>query len=392
MRVRNNVSLGLWGRLKQITSPPHTPNQSIKIDSNGPIGPLRMTTETHFTVSDIGSEVLIRRIYSEKNINLRLRPIVLVHGVACNGNIFRTPIDGIGSPYDLQTHSMANYLAENGFDVYVAHLSTSKRVVRRFSSKHEASRHYKEEQYQFPPLIDFDKLLFNELPALIKKVLAIHKYSEDLFYLGHSMGGMLAYAYLGTCGSDKIKAAVTIGSPIRFDQITIKALDAIDKLAQLAGLGDKKNPVARAADNLVPLGIFLSHTHHIPVVRKLANYGYAVQNVEKETAETYFRKSAEPFPPQLREQFLKWSITKGFTSFGGNINYADSMRGIKVPFLLLGGRRDHLARNVSEAASKIRGAEYREADAGHGDLIFGRNASFQVWGPIVDWLFLQNEL
>jgi len=283
-------------------------------------------------------------------------------------------------------------LAEYGFDVYVVHLSTSKRVFRRFSSKHKESQHFGNENYDFHPRIDFDKLVAEEFPTLLDKVLEINGCHDELFYLAHSMGGMMAYAHLGIHDCKKIKAAVTYGSSIYYNQINIQALDAADKLARLVGMGGEKNPVRQAAENLVPLGVLLSRTHKVPGIRRIANTGYAVDQVKERTASLYFRKAAESFSPQLRKQFLRWSKTQSFTSYDGNTDYADAMRSIQTPFLLFGGRQDRLGKNVHEAASRLRNSTYIEIDAGHGDLIFGKHAMTLVWGPTVDWLIQQNDL
>ena len=55
-----------------------------------------------------------------------------------------------------------------------------------------------------------------DIPALLGEI-ERQTGSSEVHWVGHSMGGMLLYLYAGRYGSQRIRRAVTLGSPIRFD-------------------------------------------------------------------------------------------------------------------------------------------------------------------------------
>lgn len=61
---------------------------------------------------------------------------------------------------------------------------------------------------------DIDDHVEKDIPALIDAVCRIAG-SEQVHWVGHSMGGMLLYLYSARHGSDRIRRSVTLGSPAR---------------------------------------------------------------------------------------------------------------------------------------------------------------------------------
>ena len=122
-------------------------------------------------------------------------------------------------------NSFVDYLALNGFDVYVAELRG-----------HGKSLHLKERyNWNVQTFLDFD------MPAIVNKVLE-ESGQKQLFWIGHSMGGMLLLAYLISAGLNKdsalydaslIRGGITVGSPVQFNQPSLIALASLYKATAL---------------------------------------------------------------------------------------------------------------------------------------------------------------
>ena len=98
-------------------------------------------------------------------------PVVLVHGVLCNGGVFA---------------AMAGKLADAGLGpVYVLSYG--------------------------PPLHPIERFVI-QLDALIRKARAATG-ASSVIIVGHSMGGLVARAYLQRHGSDSVARVVTVGTP-----------------------------------------------------------------------------------------------------------------------------------------------------------------------------------
>jgi polyhydroxyalkanoate synthase len=119
-------------------------------------------------------------------------PILLVHGISANERNM-----------DLEKVSMARWFAQHGRDAW----TLSLRGTGESDSIDES--HGRE-----GPIV-FDDYWKHDLPAAIAYVKTVSN-AEAIDYAGHSMGGMVLYAYLSQ-GGQGIHAAATLGSPTRLD-------------------------------------------------------------------------------------------------------------------------------------------------------------------------------
>ncbi len=107
-------------------------------------------------------EIAIHRFKNKKS---NFPPILLIHGSIENGKVF----------YSKSGKGLAPYLAQQGFDVYVADLRG------RGASKPAVSRHSRTSQTD---------TITEELPAIINKVKEVSGY-DSLHFGAHSWGGVL---------------------------------------------------------------------------------------------------------------------------------------------------------------------------------------------------------
>jgi pimeloyl-ACP methyl ester carboxylesterase len=356
---------------------------STKIDRDVSVAPHFLKTENLHASID-GREVFIKRIFSTEHLDKNLPPVIMAPGLSSNGNIFRVTVDGKVLEIDNDL-SYANHLAGKGHDVYIAHFSYSSRVFRRFVARYcPGSKHFNNKiPYNFPDHISFDSLIEEEVPVLINKVLE-RSGKKQVFWIGHSMGAMLMYAYLAKTKDPRIKGVAAIGGPVTFSQTAIKLIGYANRAANLLGL-EETNPVSVVSKNIVPLSNIVSRTpgkvlKWTPGIDVLLN----PQNVSSNAIKMLFKRVAEPIPAGIKRSFFRWIRT-------GKFDYFDKMSEIETPFLFIGGLDDQLAtpdsvRLAHERIAADKNDFYLLEGFGHEDLIFGKRAPEEVWKRTDAWM------
>jgi len=117
-------------------------------------------------------------------------PVLLCHGMSSN----RWDMDGPGRV------SLARYLVKRGYDVWVVELRGAGRSTR--------PTWWNGKRYDWR----FEDYVQHDGPAALRKVLR-ETGARQVHWVGHSMGGMIAYALLMSPVHHKIASAVTLGSP-----------------------------------------------------------------------------------------------------------------------------------------------------------------------------------
>jgi pimeloyl-ACP methyl ester carboxylesterase len=120
-------------------------------------------------------------------------PVILCHGISANARNMDLDAE----------HSMARYFAAHGREAWTM-------SVRGTGD----SDGIDPDKGRLPP-ITFDAFWRFDLPAVIRTVKAVSG-AAAVDYVGHSMGGLIAYAYLAT-GGDGLNAVATLGTPTRLD-------------------------------------------------------------------------------------------------------------------------------------------------------------------------------
>jgi len=290
-------------------------------------------------------------------------PLVLCHGLGANR--FNFDLDA--------SCSLARDLCARGFDVWVLELRGAGASDRPSWS---SGRRWG---------WDFDTHVTLDLPAalgLVRRVTGVRR----VFWLGHSMGGMLGYALLPGAGPDELAGVVAVASPGRVDR---SALLRPRWLARALCL--------LPAVPFGPIGRFLSPFLGSPpgfVARPFYHPG-AVEPRLVRRALTNLNES--PCSALVR-QFLGWSAGGGFTSRGGERDYLAELGKARAPVLLVAAHRDELAPPDSVIpVYEALGSQDRqirvfgldagdERDFGHGDLVLGRHAAALVYPELAEWL------
>lgn len=297
-------------------------------------------------------------VWHQKSPNRRFRePVILCHGLANNHRVHDLPGDA----------SLAHALTVAGFDCYLVDLRTtlSARAPRLFAD------------------VTFDDLVTGDVPALVEAI-RVHAKSEHALWVGHSLGGLLALA----SQPPALKGLVTVGSPV-FYASHRWGLPLLRSGAFAAGFGRLRIDWFSAV--LAPfVGWWPWWLPNLPVANLRQLDGW----VQRGTLAAVMA----PIPRGLLRQFARWVKDDSFCSLDGVVDYRARIGESTIPALVVGGVRDAIspvaAVKQHHALVAPHGAELllvgtefgHKADAGHGDLMLGRDAATEVFPRIAAWL------
>jgi len=146
--------------------------------------------ELHTIQTEDGWQLSLYRFVPAEGIARREVPLVFAHGLNMNRTSWALSPRG----------NLLRAMAERGHDVFA--------VEYRGTAQ---SRPLSGSRWRY----GIDDIVDQDLPALLSGICKISG-SEQVHWVGHSMGGMLLYLYCARHGSDKIRRVATLGSPVRF--------------------------------------------------------------------------------------------------------------------------------------------------------------------------------
>ena len=317
-------------------------------------------------------------------------PVILCHGLGYNG-LFWALDDNI---------NLAKYLSKKGFDVWVlslrgAGLSTKPgiSVIKNLTE----SRPGEFKNVSFKPSVlnwTIDDYIKYDIPAALKFVTE-QTGKEKVTWIGHSLGGMIMYAYLGMNEPDLIKSVATIGSPIIIPQPPNQILSAFVNNKHLLKAFLIVN-TRTGATGIAPFQKFIITPDEILFFNR--------NNVKDETVKKVLSYVVEDIPVGVVNQIIDLIQTGFFKSSDGSINYTDQIKNIDLPMLLACGKADNLAppESVRLVFNQIKSenktfimfgtANGYKHDYGHNDLILGTIANKEVYPKIYNWLKINAEL
>ena len=340
-----------------------------------------------FPMTSDGWTLHLRRYRSRTALSADRLPVVLCHGLSCNGRF-----------WDLaEKVSLVRYLVRLGYDVWVptlrgAGLSTKpalsiirealqfrlpdfSRVVTSASFFRKSRRDWNLEDY-----------VHRDIPAIIDTVKR-ETGRAGVVWIGHSMGGMAMFGYLIKCNRGDVACLVTLGSPMYMPQppseVYRKALAHVRLLR-----------IGRALFNSqFPAGIGVL-TGRLPLEYLRGNR----DNLDTDVMRSFYRNVMDDVPAGLLNQLLDFVATGSLVSSDGSVNYSAELGQVKVPVLCIAGAADNMcdSSGIRMSYENVGSTDrtYAEmglsggfsADYGHIDLVLGRNASREVYPLISNWL------
>lgn len=297
-------------------------------------------------------------------------PVLLCHGMASN----RWDMAGPGRV------SLAHYLVRRGYDVWVVELRGAGRSTR------PTLWNGKRYNWRFEDYVQHDG------PAALRTVLR-ESGASQVHWIGHSMGGMIAYALLMSPVHHKIASAVTLGSPT-MSNVGHPLLD----------FGVPYRELLRYMPARVPLGTLARWgAPFAPLVARLLSdsireLGWHEGNADVPLLRTLMLTAVEDLPVALLREFARWYDTKSMSDRYGMFDFTEHLERITAPILIIAGSRDGLtpARDLErvyrriasrDKAFRVIGTEHGCArDYSHADLILGLHAPDDVYPVILEWL------
>lgn len=294
-------------------------------------------------------------------------PMILCHGLTSTAYSFDLG-NGLG---------LGRYLADQGYDVWMLNLRG-----RAFSSKPGDKNSDHKFDWRIDDYIEYD------VPAALDYVRE-KTGSDKVTWIGHSMGGMVIYGYLGKYGQDKVDKLVIIGSPVKFtphDSFTLGVVSAGQSVFR-EGWGV---PVHRGA-------ILLSGYPEV-MPEKIVGLIVNRDNFCDDTLCRYMANSVPDLSGSTMRQIGDWYTNDRFQSADGTTNYRENIRNITLPALVMAGKLDHVAPSwmvypgyemltskdkTFHILGQVSGCKQ---DHGHGGIILGDNAETEVYQVIARWL------
>jgi len=272
-----------------------------------------------------------------------------------------------------EQYSLARFLAGRGFDTWVVEL----RGRGRSRPMDGCPR---------PRDWTFDDLARTDVPSAIAFVQREVAHRR-LCWIGHSLGGMVLYAYLGLGGGEpRPAAAVTLGSPVMFPRARSPLWERLGSLALAL-------PIPRSVPQRPVLGALWHVAHWFGGL----GIGMNPENVDPAVVRIALRRAMCNVSRDKLRQLARWSTTGEFASVDGTIDYRANLRRVETPTLVIGGALDRLAPPaVAEKAYDLLGTREKRvvilkeshgfsADYGHLDMIFGRRSRQEVFPLVAEW-------
>ena len=329
-----------------------------------------------YAVTEDGWEIAVYH-YPAKNEKQDKYPVVLCHGMALNSFYWHVTAD----------NNFPQWLADRGYDVWACDLrgngqSRYRKRYDRFvgiNTRKKSGAYWTVDDYA-----NFD------VPAVLRYV-SEKTGKPKISWIGHSMGGMVLYAYLVNHPDDELVGNfVTLGSPIIMPQPPNDILGKMVKDADIINVAlDMK---------LMKMVLRSAATASLMAPNELDILYYRRDNVTSAAIVSLWANSCENIERGVSEQLMEMVKTGDFWSAALDTDYATEARRINVPILLICAKADNMAPEIAVqyAYHRVGSADktYRlfalankySADYGHCDLITGKNARREVYPVIIEWL------
>ncbi len=300
------------------------------------------------------------RLYRKRPAGGEGEPVLLCHSAGSNRFNFQFP----------RGASLMTTLVEAGYDCWMVEL----RGYRSSEPPFGRTRNDPE----------FDDYLLQDLPAVVDFIRNATGYGK-IHWVGHSMGGMLLYAFDLTYGAEALASGTTLGAPPGFQGVNFR-YPAVT-LAMLRSSRALVEAVARAGSPLLKFS--KPRFGVLPI-----NW----ENVHPRMDTAAFFHLLEITPPHVAHDLATIAATKNWIMDRGAVDVAGRLDALETPLFAIFGANDSFiptsrAEAFFEAISNpdkrllVLGKRYgHAADYNHVDLTMSRAGRKEVFEPIVAWI------
>lgn len=312
--------------------------------------------EVHYVKTKDGWQIRVCRFTK----NLGNLPILFVHGFGSNQNNFTRPV----------RFSMVDYLMEKNYDCWTMEMRYCKSSIPPKNKCHEDST--------------IDDVLLYDIPAVIDFILK-QTGQNSLYWIGHSLGGMLLYAYLVYYGSNKIAGGTTLGAPLGFKDVKPNISQKLISVVKR-----RLSFYIFLLKLIVPLLKFL----------QLDNPFFPVnpKNLHRALTSWDLCKMIEAPSSKMLETLADWYINNKWEMLNGELKPMENIENINIPLQLFFAQADPFVNiqtayefyeklpNPSKEILVLGKQNGFRHDYNHCDLAFGEYCEKEVFEPINLWI------
>jgi len=287
-------------------------------------------------------------------------PVFLCHGFMSNQFSFALPAG----------RALVDVLCANGYDCWVVDLRGSLSSMPAPGTTRDDPT--------------FDDYLLKDIPSVLEFIRNRTGHSK-VHWIGHSMGGMLLYAYDMVFGTELLASGTTLGSPVGFRDLWSHDPSPLVRLRRGSLL------LFRGIGRVV-LWVFTVFHPRDPVIP------FNWDNMDPAVKGRDLFGAFEAPPPRVAALLAQSVRENALRVKDGEVEVIGSLGELRVPLFAIYGGGDSVtltprARNFFE---RLPNADKRllilskenghSADYGHVDLLMGRACEREVFAPIVEWL------
>lgn len=276
--------------------------------------------------------------------------------------------------------SLARHLQRAGWDVWVLELRGAGQSRRRLQLPRA--------RYGWT----FEDYAHHDVPAAISLVRDLTG-QPRVFWVGHSLGGMVAYAALMTPIADSFAGVVTLASPGMTD-IGHEALDRWIALRRWLRFAPARLPSRWAAWIGSPFAGAIASS--VPTL--IRDWTWHPDNLDLDVVRFMMRHGVEDLPRSLLVEFARWYEAKRMSDRYKLFSFGDHFERIRAPMLVIAGGRDRLTppADLRRLVDRLGSADKTFWLAGHAsglaheyshvDLVLGRHAPEEIYPVVAGWL------
>ncbi|HOZ45593.1 MAG TPA: alpha/beta fold hydrolase [Candidatus Hydrogenedentes bacterium] len=303
------------------------------------------------------------RLFRYRPVRGRGEPVFLCHGMFGNRFNYTLPAG----------MSLVDTLIAKGYDCWVIDLRGTRSSTPPFGRSRTE--------------VTMDGYLNADLPTAIDYVLQSTGYPK-VHWVGHSMGGMLLYAYEEAFGNAQIASGVTLGSPPGFAGASFRVPGFLLQLLNL--FPGTLNTVLRA---LTPLASKVS------LMQKFAPTNW--DNMNPSLGSGALFNMLDTMPPRVAEALSSAVQTNTLVLKkldGTDVDVIGGLNALHTPLFAIYGAKDPFVafgtaqRFFDELPGKDKKMMVLSEENGfvedysHVDLTFSRDGKAEVYEPIGDWI------
>jgi lysosomal acid lipase/cholesteryl ester hydrolase len=336
----------------------------------------RPCTEAQVTTAD-GWRLGIRHVHPTRPDPHKL-PVVLCHGLGLNGTFWTITPD-----------HLAQQLAERGYEVFIPDMRGSG-ASRREGPLGLLNQHLLRQT----PLLELgdgdwtvDDEIRYDVPAVLAHVRDVTGH-ERVNWVGHSLGGMLMFAFLETSPESwRVANFVGMGSTViqaEYPQTQmLRANRALRGLMRVVSTGRIARPMMVARP---------------PGLASVDRFYYTADNVDRATVNRFYGFTLENPGRGALAQLDPYLEHGRFLSADRTLDYSALLPRVETPTLLIAGDGDIMSDIASTEMTfnalsspdktllRFGRLEGHVDDYGHCDLVWSRHAPHEIFPVLIDWL------